>query len=402
LARQNWKRFKRERKNMNEVREGKKEEKRYGIKPLVIALWFALLLLPFNGLRAALILFVVLSISIVVCKFLFLYKKIVFEGLQTFHNKIKTVRVFSAPSALMIRSLSLIFLFIFPFIATDYFIDVAILSGIYIILALGLNIVVGFAGLLNLGFVAFYAIGAYTYAILNTRFGLDFWSALPFSIGFTTFAGFLLAIPALRLRGDYLAIVTLGFGEIVRLILNNWDSVTLGPNGISGIAPPVLMSISLGKLSYYYYFVLSLVILTVFVTRRVYSSRLGRAWVAIREDEIASSAMGINTTMYKLYAMAFGAFWAGLAGATFAGKMQFVSPESFTFMESVLIVSMVIIGGLGSIPGVILGATILVILPEILREVQLYRMLALGAGLVLLMTFRPQGLLGGKGVSLRG
>lgn len=239
-------------------------------------------------------------------------------------------------------------------------------------------------------------------SILNTRFGLDFWSALPFSIGLTTVAGFFLAIPALRLRGDYLAIVTLGFGEIVRLILNNWDSVTMGPNGISGIAPPVIMSVSLEKLSYYYYFVLLLVILTVFVTRRVYSSRIGRAWVAIREDEIASSAMGINTTIYKLYSFAFGAFWAGLAGALFAGKMQFVSPESFTFMESVLIVSMVILGGLGSIPGVILGATILVILPEILREVQLYRMLALGGGLVLLMIFRPQGLLGGKGVSLRG
>jgi branched-chain amino acid transport system permease protein len=177
--------------------------------------------------------------------------------------------------------------------------------------------------------------------------------------------------------------------------------VTRGPNGISGISPPVILSISLGKLSYYYYLVLIFVLLTVFITKRVYSSRIGRAWIAIREDEIASSVMGINITMYKLYAFAFGAFWAGLAGAIFAGKMQFVSPESFTFMESVLIVCMVILGGLGSIRGVILGAVILVLLPEILREVQLYRMLALGAGLVLLMIFRPQGLLGGKGVSLR-
>lgn len=402
MARLNWKRFKDERKNMNTVPGEKKKEKFFGIKPLVVALWFALLFLPFNGLRAALILFVVLLISIIFFKFLFSYKNIVIERLQAFYNKIRATGLFSAPSVHIVRSLSLIFLFIIPFITTDYLIDVAILAGIYIILALGLNIVVGFTGLLNLGFVAFYAIGAYAYAILNTRFGLDFWSALPFSIGLTTVAGFFLAIPALRLRGDYLAIVTLGFGEIVRLILNNWDSVTMGPNGISGIAPPVIMSVSLGKLSYYYYFVLLLVIMTVFVTRRVYSSRIGRAWVAIREDEIASSAMGINTTIYKLYSFAFGAFWAGLAGALFAGKMQFVSPESFTFMESVLIVSMVILGGLGSIPGVILGATILVILPEILREVQLYRMLALGGGLVLLMIFRPQGLLGGKGVSLRG
>jgi branched-chain amino acid transport system permease protein len=292
-------------------------------------------------------------------------------------------------------------LLLIPFLFRDYFIDVAILAGIYIILALGLNVVVGFAGLLNLGFVAFYAIGAYSYALLNIRFGLDFWSALPFSVVLTSVAGFLLAVPALRLRGDYLAIVTLGFGEITRLILNNWDSVTRGPNGISGIAPPVIMSVSLGKLSFYYYLVLFFVIVTVFITRRVYTSRIGRAWVAIREDEIASSVTGINTTLYKLYACAFGAFWAGLAGAIFAGKMQFVSPESFTFMESVLILCMVILGGLGSIAGVIVGAFLLVLLPEVLREVQLYRMLALGIGLVLLMVYRPQGLLGGKGVFIR-
>jgi branched-chain amino acid transport system permease protein len=267
---------------------------------------------------------------------------------------------------------------------------VAILVGIYVILALGLNVVVGFTGLLNLGFVAFYAIGAYTYALLNTKFGIGFWSALPFSLILTSVAGFLLAIPALRLRGDYLAIVTLGFGEIVRLILNNWDSMTRGPNGISGIAPPEILSISFGKLSHYYYLVLLFVILTLFITRRVYASRIGRAWVAIREDEIAASAMGINTTRYKLYAFAFGTFWAGLAGALFSGKMQ-----------SVLILCMVILGGLGSIAGVIFGAFILVLLPEVLREVQLYRMLALGVGLVLMMIFRPQGLLGGKGVSLR-
>lgn len=283
----------------------------------------------------------------------------------------------------------------------DYFLDVAILVGIYVILALGLNVVVGFAGLLNLGFVAFYALGAYTYALLNTNFAFGFWTALPFSVGLSALAGFLLAVPALRLRGDYLAIVTLGFGEITRLILNNWDSLTMGPNGISGIAAPMIFSTSLGKLSYFYYLVLLFVLITLFTTKRVYSSRIGRAWVAIREDEIASSAMGINTTRYKLYAFAFGAFWAGLAGAVFAAKMQFVSPESFTFMESVLILCMVILGGLGSIWGVIIGALILVSLPEMLREIQLYRMLALGAGLVLLMVFRPQGLFGGRGVSSR-
>lgn len=394
MARQNWRRF-RKVKSFN-------EKKNKSIKPFVIALWLSLLFLPFKGLNAALLFFVIFSVPLLFLKFLSPYKIIFTSGLQTFCKKIHDSFFVTRYPSLIARYSLLLLLFIIPFMVRDYFIDVAILAGIYIILALGLNVVVGFAGLLNLGFVAFYAIGAYSYALLNTKFGLDLWSALPFSVGLTAASGFLLAIPALRLKGDYLAIVTLGFGEIVRLILNNWDSVTRGPNGISGIAPPSIMSISFGKLSHYYYLVLFFVIFSVFITKRVRSSRIGRAWIAIREDEIASSVMGINTTLYKLYACAFGAFWAGLAGAIFAGKMQFVSPESFTFMESVLIVCMVILGGLGSIIGVTLGAVILVLLPEILREVQLYRMLALGAGLVLLMIFRPQGLLGGKGVSLRG
>ncbi len=370
-------------------------------RPFIIALWLSLLFLPFKGISAALLFFIVISILLVSSKYLLKYKNSLAEGKTFAGYRLKAAGLFSGRVAVAARYLMMCLLLVVPFLFRDYFIDVAILAGIYIILALGLNVVVGFTGLLNLGFVAFYAIGAYSYALLNTRFGLDFWSALPFSVVLTSVAGFLLAVPALRLRGDYLAIVTLGFGEITRLILNNWDSVTRGPNGISGIAPPAIMSVSLGKLSYYYYLVLFFVIVTVFITRRVYSSRIGRAWVAIREDEIASSVTGINTTLYKLYACAFGAFWAGLAGAVFAGKMQFVSPESFTFMESVLILCMVILGGLGSIAGVIVGAFLLVLLPEVLREVQLYRMLALGIGLVLLMVYRPQGLLGGKGVFIR-
>ncbi|SPP99927.1 leucine/isoleucine/valine transporter subunit; membrane component of ABC superfamily (fragment) [Candidatus Sulfobium mesophilum] len=226
--------------------------------------------------------------------------------------------------------------------------------------------------------------------------GVGFWSALPLSLVITTLFGFLLAIPALRLKGDYLAIVTLGFGEIVRLVLNNWDSFTRGPNGISGIAPPNLADISIGKISHYYYLVFFFVLLSFFIMKRVEDSKIGRAWIAIREDEIASSAMGVNTMMYKLYSVAFGAFWAGLAGCLFAAKMRFVSPESFTFMESVLILCMVIIGGIGSIAGVVMGAVVLVFLPEVLRDAQLYRMLAVGSGLVFLMVFRPQGLLGRK------
>jgi branched-chain amino acid transport system permease protein len=207
-------------------------------------------------------------------------------------------------------------------------------------------------------------------------------------------AGIVIALPALRLRGDYLAIVTLGFGEIVRLVLNNWDSLTNGPNGISGIAPPSVLGISLGKIGHYYYVVFLIAALSIAVIRRVETSRIGRAWAALKENEIAASSSGVNTTLYKLYAFTFGTFWAGIAGALFAAKMQFVSPESFTFMESVLILSMVILGGLGSAYGAVIGAFILVLLPEMLREVQLYRMLILGIGLVFMMRFMPDGLMG--------
>jgi branched-chain amino acid transport system permease protein len=360
-------------------------------KKLAAALWFSLLLLPFKGLKASVFLFIGLAVAIPVVTSLGGAVRKIYRPLEKFKGYL--------PRDDRYLLLFLIPVIIIPFVSEDYVLDVAIISGIYIILALGLNVVVGFAGLLNLGFVAFYAIGAYSYALMNTRIGLGFWSALPVSVFLTVISGFLLAIPALRLKGDYLAVVTLGFGEIVRIILNNWDSFTNGPNGVSGIAPPTLMGMKIGNLSSYYYLVLCFVVIAIFVMRRVQDSKIGRAWIAIREDEIASSAIGVNTLMYKLYAFAFGAFWAGLAGCLFAAKMRFVSPESFTFMESVLILCMVILGGLGSIAGVVLGALILVFLPEVLREVQMYRMLVLGAGLVFLMIFRPQGLFGGKSVS---
>jgi branched-chain amino acid transport system permease protein len=350
-----------------------------------------MLFLPFRGLREALALFLVLLLVIPSLKILSQYigkvKRLHLPGLPRVDRKVIYIPAF-------------LVVVILPFLMRDYIIDIAVLTGIYIILAEGLNVVVGFTGLLHLGFVAFYAIGAYTYALITTRLGFTFWTALPFSLGLSTIAGFLLAFPALRLKGDYLAIVTLGFGEIVRLVLNNWDSLTRGPNGILGIPPPSIMGFSFARLHYYYYFVLAVAIIAVVVIRNIFASKVGRAWVAIREDETASAAMGINTMAYKLYSFGFGAFWAGLAGALYAAKMQFVSPESFNFMESVLVLCMVILGGIGSIPGVILGAVILVLLPEFLREVQLYRMLALGAGLVVLMIFRPQGLLGGRNVSL--
>lgn len=364
------------------------------MKPILIALLSALLFLPFKGLSAAGIMFIgVLTLLSVVS----LFKKTkVIDAIKAIRiPKIERFKTFFIPVLLISFAA-------FPFILKDYYIDVLIMSGIYIILAIGLNIIVGFTGLLNLGFAAFYAIGAYTYAILNTKIGLGFWASLPISASFAALAGLLLAIPALRLRGDYLAIVTLGFGEIVRLVLNNWDSLTNGPNGITGIARPLLMGFSLAQLKYYYYVVFVIVIFATVVIRRVELSRIGRAWVAIKENEIAASSMGINTTKYKLYAFTFGTFWAGVAGILFSAKMQFVSPESFTFMESILILSMIILGGLGNTYGAIIGAFILVILPEVLRELQLYRMLILGIGLVLLMIFRPQGILGGvKSVHFR-
>jgi branched-chain amino acid transport system permease protein len=361
---------------------------------LVVALWFSFLFLPFRGPKGAAILFFIVAAGIPLL-----------NVLGSLVNKVRPL--FSGVGRFLPRDSRYLYLLLaavlpLPFVSEAYVTDVAIICGIYIILALGLNVVVGFAGLLNLGFVAFYAIGAYSYALLNTRLGIGFWTALPISVLVTTAAGFLLAIPSIRLKGDYFALVTLGFGEIVRLVLNNWDSFTKGPNGISGIAPPSLFGLDLGRLSYYYYVVLAFVLVTIFVMRRVQDSKVGRAWIAIREDELASSAMGINTLAYKLYSSAFGAFWAGVAGCLFAAKMRFVSPESFTFMESVFILCMVIVGGLGSIAGVIVGAVLLVFLPEVLRGVEMYRMLALGAGLVFLMVFRPQGLFGGKSVSLEG
>jgi branched-chain amino acid transport system permease protein len=364
------------------------------LRSMLMAAWFAVLFLPFKGAVASLILFGSLSLAFIL---IVVVKGHVDSSARECLGVIKRIRpsgVF-APSPVVARYLLAAALLIFPLLVKDYLLDVAVLSGIYVILALGLNVVVGFTGLLNLGFVAFYAVGAYMYALLNVKLGLGFWQALPLCLGFTTLSGFVLAIPALRLRGDYLAIVTLGFGEIVRLVLNNWDSLTGGPNGVPGIAPPSFFGTSLGQLNRYYYVVLAAAVLTSVAVNRVRLSKLGRAWIAIREDEIGASSMGINAMRYKLYSFAFGSFWAGLAGTLFAAKMRFVSPESFTFMESVLILCMVILGGLGSIGGVIIGSVILVALPEVLREVQSYRMLALGVGLILMMVFRPQGLFGG-------
>ncbi|MDP2682444.1 MAG: branched-chain amino acid ABC transporter permease, partial [Deltaproteobacteria bacterium] len=283
--------------------------------------------------------------------------KVVFEKLKSIFKPFKKTRL-SAAGVAALKDRNIIFinigllllLIILPLFLNNYYIDVLTLAGLYAVLALGLNISVGLAGLLDLGYIAFYAIGAYTYALLSTKLGISFWLALPIG-GFTASGiGWMLGIITLRLRGDYLAIVTLGFIQIVHLILNNWDSLTGGPNGILGIARPSIASFKLNQPIHFYYLILCIAVLTAIVINRLNNSRLGRAWIAMREDEIAAEAMGIDTTRIKCLAFSMGAFWAGLAGVFFAGKFAFVSPESFTFFESVFVLAMVVLGGMGSIP----------------------------------------------------
>ena len=283
----------------------------------------------------------------------------------------------------------------FPFVFSMYQTNIMTTALIYVVIGLGLNIVVGLAGLLDLGYVAFYAVGAYTYALLNYHFGLGFWTVLPIGAGLGTLFGILLGFPVLRLRGDYLAIVTLGFGEIIRLILENWNEFSFGPSGIANIPRPGFfgMQMSLPAVTIYTYFLMiGLTLFTIFVVRRLQNSRIGRAWIALREDEIACQAMGIDPTRTKLTAFALGATWAGMGGVVFAAKTTFINPASFTIWESIIILCIVVLGGMGSIIGVTSGALILILLPEYLRAFSEYRMLLFGAVLVIMMVFRPGGI----------
>ena len=284
----------------------------------------------------------------------------------------------------------------YPFVFSMYQTNIMISALIYIMLGLGINIVVGLAGLLDLGYVAFYAVGAYSYALLNYHFGLSFWLALPIGAATGAFFGILLGYPVLRLRGDYLAIVTLGFGEIIRLILENWNAFSFGPSGIANIPRPGFFGIkmSLEQSSIFIYFLLiALVIFTIFVVNRLKDSRIGRAWIAMREDEVACQAMGIDRTKTKLTAFALGATWAGMAGVMFAAKTTFINPASFTIWESINVLCIVVLGGMGSILGVIFGALALILLPEYLRAFSEYRMLLFGIILVTMMVFRPGGII---------
>jgi branched-chain amino acid transport system permease protein len=304
---------------------------------------------------------------------------------------------------------------IWPFTASRGAVDVMTLALIYVMLGLGLNIVVGFAGLLVLGYAAFYAVGAYTYALLAQHYGLSFWLSLPVAGVLAALTGFLLGLPVLRLRGDYLAIVTLGFGEITRLLLNNLNVLTGGPDGIGNIPRPTLFGLEFGRRAsegnatfheffgidysgehaviFLYLLGLALVVLILFVINRLQRMPLGRAWEALREDEIACRSLGLNPTTIKLSALTLSAAFAGLAGAFFSARQGHINPESFTFIESAMVLAIVVLGGMGSQFGVMLAAIAITALPELARGFDEYRMLAFGLVMVLMMIWRPQGLI---------
>lgn len=307
---------------------------------------------------------------------------------------------------------------VLPFLpfTSRYWLDVSILVLTYVMLGWGLNIVVGLAGLLDLGYVAFYAVGAYSYGLLAQYFGLDFWACLPLAGVLASMAGLLLGFPVLRLRGDYFAIVTLGFGEIIRIVITNWSSFTGGPNGVSSIPEPSFFGLATfarhapkghmtvyqllhipfnpeDKIIFLYYLILALALIVNFFTLRIRRLPLGRAWEALREDDIACTALGIDRTKIKLAAFAIAAMFGGFAGSFFATRQGFISPDSFTFIESALILAIVVLGGMGSQMGVVIATLLVIGMPEVFRDLVQYRMLAFGGGMVLIMIWRPRGLL---------
>jgi branched-chain amino acid transport system permease protein len=298
---------------------------------------------------------------------------------------------------------SQVLLFLVPFLffplvdRNAYHLDLMTTVGIYVLLAMGLNVVVGFAGLLNLGYAAFFAIGAYSYALLNLHWNCPFWIGM-IAGGFVSMIfGLVIGIPSIRVRGDYLAITTLGFGEIIRIAFNNLDVWTGGPNGLLGIDRPSFFGYQFSvNATPYFYLVLVLVGIVAYLLFKMSDSKIGRALVAIREDELAARCMGVPTLKVKLYAFGLSSFIAGIAGAVFAAKQTIVTPDSFDFVLSVLILAMVVLGGMGNIWGSALGALALGLLPELLRSFATYRMLLFGLIMILMMIFRPQGILGGQ------
>ncbi len=359
------------------------------------SLWLGLLSLPFMGVRATILFLIVLMAGGT------LYRRIVSVSYFNLFS-LASIRLLKGqalprlhqPALLVLGGIGLL---IVPIFLNNYYLDILTLAWLYGLLAVGLNITVGLTGLLDLGYASFYGIGAYSYALLSTGIGLSFWLGLPFGGIVAALFGLILGFITLRLRGDYLAIVTLGFVQIVYLILNNWDSLTGGPNGILNIGQPTIAGVALHRPIHFYYLGLFFLAIISAGIYRLTHSQVGRAFSAIREDPIAAEAMGIDTTRMKILAFVLGAGVAGVAGVFFAAKYTFISPESFTFFESVWILTMVVLGGMGSLWGAILGAFLLTLLPEMLRGLDLYRMLIFGAILVLMMIVRPQGLLGKTG-----
>ncbi len=377
---------------------------------LIIALWFVFLGLPilgirfdvkkniiFYGDRLAILAIVVFVIALIREYYLArdTHKQ---SDLLIKYNQTKD-SIFSIVQDKKVQRTAFSLLFIgftlLPIVSSLYQVTIFSLALIYVILALGLNIVVGIAGQLVLGYAAFYAVGAYTYALLNMYFGVSFWFALPLAGLFSTLAGLLLGFPVLRLRGDYLAIVTLGFGEITRLLLTNLSDLTNGSRGVSNIPRPSFFGMDFNleqSTIYIYYIAFVATLITIIVVTRLKHSRIGLALQALKEDEIACEAMGIDLRKTKLMAFALGSCWAGFAGVILAARNTYINPASFNFMDSAMILSMVVLGGMGSIWGVVLAALVLSLLPEYLRAFSEYRMLIFGAMMVLMMIFRPQGI----------
>jgi branched-chain amino acid transport system permease protein len=280
---------------------------------------------------------------------------------------------------------------LFPLITDNYGLEVLTNVWFYVILCLGLNIVVGYAGLLDLGYAAFFAVGAYTTGILTSEFGVNFWLTIPAAVLLSACAGCIIGGPTLRLRSDYLAIVTLGFGEIVRIIARNLE-ITGGASGLIGIERPSIFGFQLTQIIHFYYVFLILAVIAGIISYRLQHSRMGRAWQYVREDEDAAEAMGINRVAVKLYAYVIGAIFGGVAGCFFAAKMSAISPETFQFQQSVLILLGVVLGGMGKIPGVIIGAFALVLFPEVFRELGSMRILVFAVVMLIIMLYRPEGI----------
>ncbi|HGE8485523.1 TPA: high-affinity branched-chain amino acid ABC transporter permease LivM [Serratia marcescens] len=359
-----------------------------------------------------------IGIGCVIVFFFQLLRPLLQQGLKKVSGSAFVLPSFdgTTPRQKLLAALLIVAAVAWPFLVSRGTVDIATLTLIYVMLGLGLNVVVGLSGLLVLGYGGFYAIGAYTYALLNHYYGLGFWESLPLAGIVTAAFGFLLGFPVLRLRGDYLAIVTLGFGEIVRILLLNNTEITGGPNGISQIPKPTFFGLEFNRsvrdggwdtfhnffglkydpsdrIVFLYLVALLLVVLTLFIINRLLRMPLGRAWEALREDEIACRSLGLSPTRIKLTAFTISAAFAGFAGTLFAARQGFVSPESFTFVESAFVLAIVVLGGMGSQFAVILAAILLVVSRELMRDLNEYSMLLLGALMVLMMIWRPQGLL---------